>query len=113
MSLLKGSEIKVCMQSEFMNYIEIVVQELKDAYYTELSASKATTSTTSPFKESKLAGGKSRPLLKKKAAEDPFASDEETDPKGKKLADVGKKRKAPESEGSGSGSKSPVKRKNV
>jgi len=56
-----------------------------------LSASKATTATAGSSKESKL--GKSKPLVRKKAMEDPFASDDETDPKSGKLANVGGKRK--------------------
>lgn len=93
-----------------MHCIEIVLQGLKDAYYTELSTSKATAATASPSKESKPARGKPKPLVKKKAAEDPFASDDEANSKGGRLADVGGKRKAQESESEGGSNKSPVKK---
>ncbi|KAF8448640.1 translation initiation factor eIF 4e-like domain-containing protein [Boletus edulis BED1] len=95
-SLLKDSEIK----------------ELKEAYYTELSVSKATkTPAANPSKESKSDVGKSKPLVKKKVAEDPFASDDDTDSKSGKLASVGGKRKNQESETGGSSNESPVKKK--
>lgn len=82
MSLLKDSEIKVSVQFKGKDQVEMVLQELKEAYYTELSASKAaTTATANFFKESK---GKSKLLVKKKVAEDLFASDDETVSKGRK-----------------------------
>lgn len=76
-----------------------------------MSASKAATSSTvDPFKESKPAGGKTKHLVKKRVAiDDPFASDDESESKGGKSANVGGKRKVPESEGEGS--KSAVKKK--
>lgn len=82
----------------------MVLQELKEAYYTELSASKATTTfPAGSSKDSETARGKSKLLVKRKVAEDPFVSDDETDSKSGKLADV-----------SGEGSnKSPVKRKKI
>lgn len=77
-----------------------------------MSASKTTTTaTTDPSKESKSAKGKSKPLVKKKVAEDPFASDDETDPKGGKLGDVGRKRKVQGGESEGGSNGSPVKKK--
>ncbi|KAG9312074.1 hypothetical protein JVU11DRAFT_7356 [Chiua virens] len=94
-SLLKDSEIK----------------ELKEAYFSELSASKAAVSTmANSSKESKPAQGKSKPLIKKKAVEDPFASDDESAPKGGKSANAGEKRKAQEDKSEGS-SKSLVKKR--
>ncbi|KIJ15506.1 hypothetical protein PAXINDRAFT_133525 [Paxillus involutus ATCC 200175] len=60
------------------------IKELKDAYFAELSASKAAASAqTETTKKSKQAEGKPRLLLKKKNVkdEDPFASDDETDAK--------------------------------
>ncbi|KAF8550931.1 hypothetical protein OG21DRAFT_1468038 [Imleria badia] len=94
-ALLKDSEIK----------------ELKEAYYSELSASKAKTTAVDPSKESKPAGGKPKPLVKRKATEDLFASDDETDSKGGKLAVVGGKWKAQEVESEGGSNKSSVKKK--
>ncbi|KAN0081239.1 protein of unknown function (DUF1917) domain containing protein [Tylopilus felleus] len=96
-SLLKDSEIK----------------ELKEAYFAELSASKAATSSTvDPSKESKPAGGKTKHLVKKRVAnDDPFASDDESESRGGKSVNVGGKRKVPESEGEGSSNKSAVKKK--
>lgn len=92
----------------------MILQELKEAYYTELSASKAATSTiaNSP-KDSKPADGKAKPLVKKRVAEDPFASDDETDPKGGVLGGVSGKRKVPEGENEGGSNKSSVKRKKI
>ncbi|KAF8842858.1 hypothetical protein BDN67DRAFT_965307 [Paxillus ammoniavirescens] len=60
------------------------VKELKDAYFAELSASKAAASAqTETTKESKQAKGKPKFTLKKKNVkdEDPFASDDENDAK--------------------------------
>ena len=93
---------------------EIILQELKEAYYAELSASKATkTATADPSEESKPAKGKSKPLVKKKVADDPFASDDETDSKGGKSAKVGGKRKVREGETERGSNASPVKKKNM
>lgn len=109
MSLLKESEIKVHIQSVPQYCLDIVPQELKEAYFTELSASKAATATAGSSKESKP--GKSKPLVKKKVIEDPFASDDEADLQSGKLVNVGGKRKVQEGESEGSGSKSPVRKK--
>lgn len=89
---------------------------MKEAYYVELSASKAATTTADSSKSFKPAEGKfKKPLVKKRVAEDdPFASDNETNsPKNGKLAGSGEKRKILESKGEGSGNQSPVKRKKI
>jgi hypothetical protein len=79
-----------------------------------LSASKATTiATADPSKEPKPAKGKSKPLVKKKVAEDPFASDDETDPKGAKLAGVSGKRKVQEGESEGGSNGSQDKKRKM
>lgn len=92
----------------------MVLQELKEAYFTELSASKAAASAAADVsKDSKPAKGKSKPLAKKKVAEDPFASDDETDLKDGELTGVSGKRKVQEGENEGGSNKSSVKRKKI
>lgn len=112
---MKDSESKACIQLVPKCRVEIVLQELKEAYYAGLSASKAsTTATVESSKDSKPAEGKSKLLVKKKVAEDPFASDDEADlPKKRKMANVGGKRRVAESESEESNNKSSVKRKKV
>lgn len=104
---MKDSEIKVCIQLLHKYCVKSALQELKEAYFTELSASKATAESFKTV-DSKPAGQRPKPLVKKRVEEDLFASDDEADsPKNGKLADTDKKRKVP----SDSGNVSPIKKK--